>query len=137
MEYLTRAAVHASADEVFAEVNRSDPRASRATVYNNLRVLRSAGLVHEVPSDGKAQLFEANIGRHHHFLCEQCGKVEDIPWFDVPQANGRGSLEGRVIREYEIVFRGLCRVCKDREQKSEPHGKALRSLQGWRSASGG
>jgi Fur family peroxide stress response transcriptional regulator len=117
MEYLMRAPVHASADEIFAAVNRSDPRASRATVYNNLRALARAGLVHEVPSDSKAQLFEAHVERHHHFLCERCGAVEDIAWFDLPGDLARGTLRGRTVREYEIVFRGLCRACKEREQK--------------------
>ena len=45
LEYLAKYEVHATADEIFAAVNCNDPRASRATVYNNLRSLAKAGLV--------------------------------------------------------------------------------------------
>ncbi len=114
LEYLVRKPVHATADEIFAAVNREDPRASRATVYNNLRSLARAGLVHEVPSEGKAQRFEANRGRHHHFVCDHCDAVEDIAWFNLPEDAGRKALGGRSMRAYEIVFRGVCRACLKR-----------------------
>ncbi len=114
LEYLLRKPVHATADEIFAAVNRDDPRASRATVYNNLRSLARAGLVHEVPSDGKAQRFEASLRRHHHFVCDCCAAVEDIAWFDLPEEAGRKALGVRSVREYEIIFRGVCRACRKR-----------------------
>lgn len=110
-DFLLRHPLHATADEIYAAVNRSEPRASRATVYNNLRALTRAGLVRHVALDGKAVRFDANIERHHHFLCERCGRLEDIDWFDVPQLPRARPLGARVIREYEVVFRGTCKVC--------------------------
>jgi Fur family transcriptional regulator, peroxide stress response regulator len=112
LEFLLKSPIHATADEIFAAINRRDPRASRATVYNNLRSLSKAGLVREVHSEGKAARFDANLHRHHHFLCEDCGAMEDIPWFDIPDAAGRSSLGERHIRNYEIVFRGACARCR-------------------------
>jgi len=103
--------LHATADEIYRAVNRSDPRASRATIYNNLRALTKAGLIREVHLEGKAARFDANIKRHHHFVCERCGKVEDIEWFDFPQLGRRSPLGSRVIRDYEMIFRGACQVC--------------------------
>lgn len=111
LEFLARNPVHANADEIFHAVNLYDPRASRATVYNNLRSLAKAGLVREVLSDATAARFDANLHRHHHFICEICGEVEDVPWFDLPDAAGRSALRGREIRNYEITFRGLCPRC--------------------------
>jgi Fe2+ or Zn2+ uptake regulation protein len=109
--YLAQTEVHATAEEIFRAVNRRDPRASRATVYNSLRSLAKAGLVREVASDGKAARFDANLHPHHHFVCEHCGAVEDIPWFDLPPAAGRAALGQRAVRDYEIVFRGACADC--------------------------
>src|SRR5260370_29087589 len=85
------------AEEIFTAVNRHHPSASRATVYNNLRSLAQAGLVREVLSEGKAARFDASLHRHHHFICEACGTVEDIPWFDLPKSAGRTTLGGRNI----------------------------------------
>src|SRR5215471_21610468 len=112
LEFLAKTPVHATADEIFAAINRRDPRASRATVYNSLRSLSKAGLVREVHSEGKAARFDASLNRHHHFLCEDCGAMEDIPWFDIPDSAGRSALGERHIRNYEIVFRGACARCR-------------------------
>ena len=113
LEFLAQHPVHATAEEIFHAVNRNDPRASRATVYNNLRSLAKAGLVREVVSQGKAARFDANLRRHHHFICELCGAVEDISWFDLPLSAGCAALGGRAVSNYEIVFRGACVRCRD------------------------
>jgi Fe2+ or Zn2+ uptake regulation protein len=36
LQFLVRTSLHATAEEIFHSVNRKDPRASRATVYNSL-----------------------------------------------------------------------------------------------------
>jgi Fur family peroxide stress response transcriptional regulator len=111
LEFLARPPVHATAEEIFHAINRSDPRASRATVYNSLHVLMEAGLVREVAVEGKSARFDARRERHHHFICDLCKRVEDIGWFDMPQAAGPSALAGRSIREYEMVYRGTCERC--------------------------
>jgi Fur family peroxide stress response transcriptional regulator len=113
LEFLAQHSVHATAEEIFAAVNRNDPRASRATVYNNLRSLAKAGLVREVMSEGKAARFDANLRRHHHFVCQRCHTLEDISWFALPPSAGRAALGGRDVSNYEIVFRGVCVRCRD------------------------
>src|SRR5580704_8143690 len=76
---------HPTASEIFEAVNRVDPRSSRATIYKNLRDLVQAGLVREVAVEGRAARFDAKGTRHHHFICDRCGNVEDIGWYNVPR----------------------------------------------------
>lgn len=78
IEYLTRHPVQATADDIYRAVNRSDRRTSRATVYNSLRALADSAWCGEVHLEGKSARFDVNIERHHHFVCERCGYVEDI-----------------------------------------------------------
>jgi Fur family transcriptional regulator, peroxide stress response regulator len=111
LEYLARHPVHATAGEICRAVNRAHPRASRATVYNNLRDLARSGLVREVACEGRASRFDSSLRRHHHFVCEKCGAIEDIAWFDLPPAAGKAMPKGRTVRGYEIVFRGSCESC--------------------------
>ena len=124
LEFLAKHPVHATAEEIFVALNRHDPRASRATVYNNLRSLEMAGLVREVLSEGKAARYDANLHRHHHFVCDSCGTVEDIAWFDLPVSAGRPALAGRKISTYEIVFRGACRHCAAANENPKPDNRA-------------
>ena len=113
MAFLVAQAGHPTAAEIFAAVNRVDPRSSRATIYNNLHDLVRAGLVREVAMEGRAARFEAKGMRHHHFICDRCGNVEDVDWYEVPRP-AAASLGKRVLRESELIFRGLCTKCAQR-----------------------
>ena len=113
MAFLAEHAEHPTAAEIFEGVNRKDPRSSKATIYNNLRDLVKAGLVREVAVEGRAARFDAKGMRHHHFICDRCGNVEDIEWYNVPRP-ASGSLGKRIVRECELIFRGLCVKCAPR-----------------------
>ena len=113
MAFLMEYNRHPTAAEIFKGVNRVDSRSSRATTYNNLRDLVKAGLVREVAVEGRAGRFDLEGMRHHHFVCDRCGNVEDVDWYDVPQPASR-SLGKRVVRECQLIFRGLCAKCAPR-----------------------
>jgi Fe2+ or Zn2+ uptake regulation protein len=113
MAFLMEQNSHPTAAEIFQAVNRVDPRSSRATTYNNLRDLVRAGLVREVAVEGRAARFDAKGMRHHHFICDRCGDVEDVKWYDLPRP-APGSLGKRVLRDCELIFRGLCTRCAQR-----------------------
>ena len=110
MAFLMEHRGHPTAAEIFEAVNLLDPRSSRATTYNNLRDLVQAGLVREVAVEGRAARFDVKGTRHHHFICDHCGNVEDMDWYDVPKP-ASGSLGKRVLRECELIARGFCTKC--------------------------
>jgi len=110
MAFLMEHNSHPTATEIFEAVNRVDPRSSRATTYNNLRDLVQAGLVREVAVEGRAARFDAKGMQHHHFICDRCGTVEDLKWYEVPRPASR-SFGKRRFRECELIFRGLCAKC--------------------------
>lgn len=113
MAFLTGHTGHPTAPEIYEAVNRLDPRSSRATIYNNLRDLVQAGLVREVAVEGRAARFDAKSVQHHHFICDQCGNVEDLDWYDVPMPAAK-TIGKRVLRECELILRGLCIRCAPR-----------------------
>jgi len=113
MAFLMEHSGHPTAAEIFASVNRVDPRSSKATTYNNLRDLVKAGLVREVAVEGRAARFDVKGMRHHHFICDRCGSVEDMEWYDVPKPASR-FLGKRIVRECELIFRGICTKCAPR-----------------------
>src|SRR3954463_1010049 len=96
MAFLTEHDRHPTAAEIFEAVNRVDPRSSRATTYNNLRDLVQAGFVREVSVEGRSARFDAKGIRHHHFICDRCGSVEDMEWYNVPKP-ASGSLGKRIL----------------------------------------
>jgi Fur family peroxide stress response transcriptional regulator len=116
MAFLMEHAGHPTAAEIFEAVNRLDPRCSRATTYNNLRDLVQAGLVREVAVEGRSGRFDLEGIRHHHFICDGCGNVEDVEWYDVPKPAAR-SLGMRTVRECQLIVRGLCAKCARRASR--------------------
>ncbi|MEW5974204.1 MAG: transcriptional repressor [Acidobacteriota bacterium] len=118
MAFLMEHTGHPTAAEIFNAVNRVDPRSSRATTYNNLRDLVRAGLVREVAAEGRAARFDAKSSQHHHFICDRCGSVEDVEWYDVPRPAAR-CLGRRILRTSELIFRGLCTKCAPRRRPTQ------------------
>jgi Fur family transcriptional regulator, peroxide stress response regulator len=105
---------HYSPEEIYEQVKRDLPSISLATVYKNLKTFVQAGLVREVAVEGRAARFDVKGAPHHHFICDRCGNVEDIEWYDVPTPASR-SLGTRILRECELIFRGLCTKCAPRQ----------------------
>jgi Fe2+ or Zn2+ uptake regulation protein len=111
IEYLQNAREHPTTEEVFMAVNRNFPMTSRATVYNTVNWLREAGMLQEIYEAGAVRL-DPNFDRHHHFICNKCGRVEDIG-FELISDLGICSLpESQTIESFEIVLRGVCKSCK-------------------------
>ena len=111
LEYLQRAAGHPTAEQIGADLNRRFPRASRATIYNTLRALRDAGLVSELRLDEAVARYEANLARHHHFVCRRCGRLEDVSRDAVGPAPAFELGAGYAVETFEVVLRGLCAAC--------------------------
>src|SRR3989440_10837214 len=101
MAFLTDHKGHPTAAEIFKAVNRVDPRSSRATTYNNLRDLVQAGLVREEAVEGRSARFDAKGMRHHHFVCDRCGKVEELERYKMRKP-ASGSIGKRILRECEL-----------------------------------
>ena len=110
MAFLMEHPGHPTAAEIFKAVNRIDPLSSRGTTYNNLRDMVQAGLVREVAIEGRAGRFEARGIKHYHFICDHCGKIEDMAWYEVAKPEP-DSLGKRILRECELNLRGLCAEC--------------------------
>jgi len=109
LEYLRRCPGHPSAEEISREVNRSFPLASRATVYNTVSSLVSAGLILAVNFEDGVTRYDANLEPHHHFTCRICGTVSDVP-------AGRVEVQVKLrdehkLEEFELTMRGICSKC--------------------------
>ena len=95
---------HPSAEQVLTRVAEKFPYLSRATVYNTLNLFVKEGLLRPlVLSEGRV-VFDPKLERHHHFVDDATGLIEDIPWGAVKV--GDGKLEGYRVREYMVVLRG-------------------------------
>ncbi len=104
-EYVLSTKEHPSADQVLERVQGLVPMLSRATVYNTLNLFVEKGLLRQlVLAEGRV-VFDPKLERHHHFIDEETGDIEDVPW-EAVRVGDVSRLEGLEITEYMVVMRG-------------------------------
>ena len=69
---------HPDAEKVFQGVRKRMPTVSMDTVYRTLWWLKDLGLVTILGPPRERARFDANLSRHHHFVCTQCGLTRDF-----------------------------------------------------------
>jgi len=101
---------HPSAAELWGRYRSRYGAASLSSLYRNLEVLVAEGHVRKVRLEGGAERFDANGSPHYHVVCQQCGRLWDVPVgredrcrFTLP--------EGFHPEAWEITVRGTCAAC--------------------------
>jgi Fe2+ or Zn2+ uptake regulation protein len=99
---------HPTADQVWQRVRADFPMVSRATVYNTLQLFTEVGLVKQLVLAEGSVVFDPNVAPHHHFVDDQTGVIEDIPW-QALAVDKVDQLRGLDVRDYMVVVRGTRR----------------------------
>lgn len=112
---------HLSADAIAVAARERLGSLSHQAVYDNLHALSEVGLVRRIePADAPA-LYEARVGdNHHHLVCRQCARVEDVDCI----VGHRPCLEpvtthGFLVEEAEVTFWGICPACQNSTSSGE------------------
>jgi Fur family peroxide stress response transcriptional regulator len=115
---LARRRDHPTAEQLHEQLLReSMPELSLATVYKNLHVFESLGLVRAVATpDGRAR-FDVPLRPHHHLFCTRCGAVADLG--EGVHVHWEPHLEqetGFRITGAELVLEGICQACQGKSK---------------------
>lgn len=87
---------------------------SLGTVYRNLTVLMDQGLINRIELGSTFDRFDANIGEHYHFVCEQCGAIVDLELPIDQSLNDRVNSETPfTVQRHRIEFYGICDRCNE------------------------
>ncbi len=103
---------HPTADEIHDRLEDDFRGISRATVFRTLETFAQLGLIRRVPHPGSAARFDGRTDRHHHLICDECGKIrdlEDSSLDDLP-VNVK-SRQGFRISDFSVQLRGVCGEC--------------------------
>jgi Fe2+ or Zn2+ uptake regulation protein len=104
---------HPTANDIFQAARLQLPTISYATVYNSLRFLKAAGLVHEIKFGDGASRYDRETDRHDHAICNDCGKLVD---FDLPHAAELMQAAARKSKfqaeSVHLTLRGVCPDCR-------------------------
>lgn len=104
--------VHPTADEVYQQVRRQNPKISLGTVYRNLNFLSEMGMIRKISMPVGSDRFDGRLDQHDHMACTHCGRVFDVECGALQQLD-RQILEqqGFRVRDRHLLLTGLCRDC--------------------------
>ncbi|MEM7223457.1 MAG: iron response transcriptional regulator IrrA [Pseudomonadota bacterium] len=96
---------HLTAEHLHNQAIANNVRISLATVYNTLHQFTAAGLLREVVVEPGRSYFDTNVDDHHHFYCEDSGRLQDIPGEQVKLSELPVPPEGREVARVDIMIR--------------------------------
>ena len=104
---------HPTAEDLYFTLKAEMPNLSLGTVYRNLNMLASDGVILKISFEG-ADRYDGNKELHYHSRCFECGRVTDVDMPPINDINSKAQAyaKGR-IDTHELIFSGVCNECLD------------------------
>ena len=108
---------HPDAEKVFEGVRKRMPTISLDTVYRTLWWLKGLGLITMLAPPRERVRFDANLNRHHHFVCTRCGMTRDFYCDELDRLKLPDSiLSIGHAEKTRVEVKGLCHQCASGEK---------------------
>ena len=104
---------HPSTETIYKKIKAYYPNISLTTVYRTLETFEKLGLISVVNILYNAARYDANLEPHHHIVCTECKKVEDV--YDESLTNldvSDKTLGDYRIDGYSVQLNGVCSACR-------------------------
>ncbi len=103
---------HPDVDTLFSSVRTKVPSLSVFAVYRTMNAFEAAGLIRRVATWKGHARYDANVATHAHFLCESCGRIDDVGSDAMKslRRSGAAAAHGQV-HGVDVTFHGVCGEC--------------------------
>ena len=101
---------HPTADMMYQSIREEIPNISLGTVYRNLRFLVDQGEAISLKLGDGREHFDGCTRPHYHFICNECGEVEDL-MIELPDISSMVSDFSGQIEGHNTYFYGRCKNC--------------------------
>jgi len=117
VDALTRSRGPVGAAEIHADLDAAVPISS---IYRTLTVLDEHGIV--APHHGRDgvtryELAEPLQDHHHHLVCVECGRIDDVEFGPVAERSVKGAVaavaaqHGFAVTDHSLEIEGRCKRC--------------------------
>lgn len=115
IEAFARMNRYATARELYDSMGRTRGASAvgLATVYRTLDVLQEVGAASaQAQQHGETAFLYCPVEHHHHAVCTECGRVDDVPCASIARFEAALSRELRFkLTQHRLEFFGVCRSC--------------------------
>jgi len=113
--------IHPTADDVYEQVRRKNPKISLGTVYRNLNFLSEMGMLKKISMPVGSDRFDGRLDEHYHMACTCCGRVFDVECSVFRELDRQiMDLRGFQVRDRHLLLTGLCRDCREVRAEEQP-----------------
>lgn len=116
LELINQSQEHMTAEQIFLELKKTEPRVVQATVYNNLNALCQEGLIRRLSLENSPDRYD-KILRHDHLICRNCGALSDVNFENLTRQLERQL--GERILSYDLKVFYLCPKCRKKKNPSD------------------
>lgn len=103
---------HPDAEAVYRGVHKRIPAISLDTVYRTLWLLKDLGLIITLGPTRERTRFDANLTPHHHFVCSQCGGMDDFYSEELNELKISEQVKNLgEVKTIQINIQGVCHKC--------------------------
>ena len=103
---------HPDAEKILIRVRERLPAVSLDTVYRTLWLANDLGVITTLGPSRERTHFDANLRRHHHFVCVKCGLTSDFYSDELAELKLPESISAIGLPETtQVEVKGVCLKC--------------------------
>lgn len=104
---------HPSTEMIYKRIKNYYPSISLTTVYRTLETFEKLGLISVVNVLYNAARYDANLNPHHHIVCVNCKKIEDVYDETLGETKINTDIDDYKVTGFSVLFNGVCRDCSE------------------------
>ena len=114
MKFLESVEKPADAVMILSDLKKEGISADPATIYRILDILYKKGLIQRLELGEGKYRYEKSESHHHHLICTNCGKVEDVEGEFLKKIEEQIYKDKKFrLKSHSLEFFGLCKNCQN------------------------
>jgi len=110
-----------TAEEIYLKSREKCPDTNFSTIYRNLNLLETAGIIHNTKINDGAFVYEltADSNHHHYIICKGCGKAEALSFCPFDDICSKLKSDDFTLTDHKFELYGYCKDCDKKKQHDD------------------
>ncbi len=117
IDILEKQKIPADVPTILKELRLKKILTNQVTVYRILNNFLEKGIINRIElHEGKFRFELARRKHHHHLVCQNCGKIEDVEDSLIQKLEKQITMKKKfMVKDHSLEFFGLCASCQQKD----------------------